>query len=104
MDTMEKIAGIIERMLLPRLSELSGKMDSMNARIDSLESNINTKLESVNTQFKGVDIKIQSLDDKITSLRNETMTRQDSILWMRSYQCPKKLQLLKLRPQHLKPR
>jgi outer membrane murein-binding lipoprotein Lpp len=39
----EKIPGWIERLLMPKLSEISGDIKAINARIDALESNMNTK-------------------------------------------------------------
>ncbi len=51
----EKIPSVIERLLLPRLSEISGdikalnaKVDSTNERIGSLESKMDTRMGSMN--------------------------------------------------------
>jgi chromosome segregation ATPase len=61
----EKIPGWIERLLLPKLSEISGDVKTINGRIDALESNMNTRIDSLEAQ--------------IGSLRNETKTEIESL-------------------------
>jgi hypothetical protein len=43
----EKIPGWIERLLLPKLSKISGEIRAVNGRIDALESNMNTRIDSL---------------------------------------------------------
>ncbi len=61
----EKIPSWIERLLLPKLSEITGEIKAVNTRIDALESNMNTR--------------INGLDGKIDSLRNETKSEIGSL-------------------------
>lgn len=55
---VEKVPGWLERLLLPKLSEIMGEVKAANSRIDALE---------------------KMLNERITSLRNEMNTRFDSI-------------------------
>jgi hypothetical protein len=55
---VEKIPSWIERLLLPKLSEIFGEIKALSARIDSLERTTN---------------------ERITSLRNEMIVKFDSI-------------------------
>jgi hypothetical protein len=64
---VEKIPTWIERLLLPKLSEISGDIKAINARIDALESNMNTKFQAVDIKFQGVESRIDSLRNEINS-------------------------------------
>ncbi|KPV63679.1 MAG: hypothetical protein AOA66_0701 [Candidatus Bathyarchaeota archaeon BA2] len=57
----EKIPSWIERLLLPRLSEISGDVKALNGRIDGLAGRIN------------------GLEKGIESLRNEMLSRFDAV-------------------------
>jgi chromosome segregation ATPase len=68
----EKIPGWIERLLMPKLSEISGDIKAINARIDST----NEKIDSLRNETK---TEITSLRTEITSLRNETKMEISSL-------------------------
>ncbi len=72
----EKIPGWIERLLLPKLSEMSGDIKAINVRIDSLESNINTRMDSIEDKIASLET---NMNIKIDSLRNETKTEIVSV-------------------------
>ena len=73
---VEKIPSWIERLLLPKLSEISGEIKALSARIDSLEKTTN---ERINSLERRVDSLEKMLDERITSLRNEMIVKFDSI-------------------------
>ena len=90
----EKIPGWIERLLLPKLNEISGDIKAVNSRIDSLEdriggleTNLNIKIDSLRNETKTeiVSLKtetkteIGSIRIEITSLRTEMILRLDSL-------------------------
>ncbi len=60
----EKIPSWIERLLLPRLSNIDGELKAINTRINS----INEKIDSLRNETK---TEITRIDERITSLRNE---------------------------------
>ncbi len=62
--TAEKIPTWIERLLMPKLSEISGDIKAINARIDAT----NERMDSLRNETK---TEIGSLDEKIVSLRTE---------------------------------
>ena len=77
--TTEKIPSWIERLLMPKLSEISGEIKAVNTRIDALESNMSTRIEALESKMdikidsldERMNTRINSLDEKIVSLRTE---------------------------------
>jgi hypothetical protein len=63
--TTEKIPGWIERLLLPKLSEISGDVKGLDIKIESLRNETKTEIASVRNE--------------IASLRTEMNVRLDSI-------------------------
>lgn len=61
----EKIPSWIERLLLPRLSEMLGEIKALNTKVDALEKTVNTR--------------INALDERIVSLRNEMISRFEAV-------------------------
>jgi len=43
----EKIPGWVERLLLPKLSEITGNIKAVNGRIDALDSTMTTRFDSL---------------------------------------------------------
>jgi flagellar capping protein FliD len=48
---VEKIPSWIEKLLLPKLSEITGEIKAINARIDSLENRIDSLEKTMNTRI-----------------------------------------------------
>jgi len=68
----EKIPGWIERLLLPKLSEISGDIKAVNGRIDALEFNMSTRIDSLESnmntrmyRFEAINTRLDSLDKRI---------------------------------------
>jgi len=80
---VEKIPSWIEKLLLPKLSEITGEIKAINARIDSLEKTFNERFISLRnemlTRFEAVDKKIESLRNEMNSLRNEMLARFEMV-------------------------
>jgi len=62
---VEKLPGWIERILLPKLSEIIGEMKAINARIDSLEKTINSFRNEMLSKFEAINNRIDSLEKRI---------------------------------------
>jgi len=88
--TAEKIPSWFERLLLPRLSEISGEIRALDTKIDSLRNETKTEIEGLRkeiesnrkemlSKFEGVDHRFEAIDIKITSLRTEMIVRLDSL-------------------------
>ena len=61
----EKIPSWIERLLLPRLSEMTGEIRGLNYKVDALEKTMNGKFEAVYGKFEAVMSRIDSLEKRI---------------------------------------
>nr|CBH37059.1 hypothetical protein BSM_05360 [uncultured archaeon]CBH40074.1 hypothetical protein BSM_35530 [uncultured archaeon] len=57
---MEKIPGWIERLLLPKLNEITGEIKALEAKIEGVDNK--------------VDVRIDAVEKEIASLRSETKT------------------------------
>ena len=58
----EKIPGWLERVLLPRLSEMAGEIKVVNVRIDALDEKLSTKIDEGD---KRLAAKIDDLDKRL---------------------------------------
>ena len=58
----EKIPGWLERVLLPRLSEMAGEIKAVNGRIEALDEKLSTKIDEVD---KRLAAKIDDLDKRL---------------------------------------
>jgi hypothetical protein len=74
--TAEKIPSWIERLLMPKLSEIGGDIKAINTRIDALESNMGTRIDSLEDRIDSLET---NLNIKIDSLRNETKMEISSL-------------------------
>ncbi|RLG29983.1 hypothetical protein DRN97_11115 [Methanosarcinales archaeon] len=90
----EKIPGWIERLLLPKLNEITGEIKAIHTRIDSVERDIasldnkvDVRIDSLRKEmlakFESVDAKVTALDNKVDvkfeSLRNEMISKFDAV-------------------------
>ncbi len=79
----EKIPSWIERLLLPKLSEISGDIKALNTRIDALESKMDTRIDSLEGQIGSLrnetKTEINSVRNEISSLRIEMNVKFDSL-------------------------
>ena len=80
---MEKIPGWIERMLLPKLNEISGEIKALEAKIESVDNKVDVRIDSLRkemlSKFESVDVKLESADGKVESLRNEMISKFDAV-------------------------
>ena len=80
---MEKIPAWIERLLLPKLNEITGEIKATHTRIDSVEKEIVDLRNEMLTKFDALDAKVAAVDAKVDakvdSLRNEMISRFDSL-------------------------
>jgi hypothetical protein len=72
----EKAPSWVERLLMPKLSSIDGKLEAINTRIDStnerigsLRTEMDIKIESLRnemkSEFKGLDYRFESIDVKL---------------------------------------
>jgi tetrahydromethanopterin S-methyltransferase subunit G len=80
---VEKIPSWIEKLLLPKLSEITGEIKAINARIDSLEKRVDSLEKTFNERFISLRnemlTRFDAVDKKIESLRSEMFTKFDSL-------------------------
>ena len=58
---MEKIPSWIERLLLPKLNEITGELKAIHTRIDAVEKEITSLRNEMLAKFEAADTKIESL-------------------------------------------
>ena len=73
---MEKIPGWIERMLLPKLNEISGEIKALEAKIESVDNKVDVRIDSLRNEMLS---KFESADVKFDSLRNEMISKFDAV-------------------------
>lgn len=78
-DFVEEVPSWIERLLLPRLSEISGEIKALNARINGLEKVIESLRNEMLSKFDAVNFRIDSLEKTISSRFEAVNTRIDSL-------------------------
>lgn len=86
-DLAEKIPSWIERLLLPRLSEITGEIKALSAKIESMEKTLNERITSLrsemiakfdsiektmNYRFEAVNTRIDSLEKRIPVMEEIT--------------------------------
>ena len=76
---MEKIPSWIEKLLLPKLNEITGEIKAIHTRIDSVEKGITSLRNETMAKFEAADVKVESFRKEtkieITSLRNELLAK-----------------------------
>jgi hypothetical protein len=65
------MASWIERLLMPKLNEISGEIKALNTKIDSIRSETKTEIGALRKEMLS---KFEATGIKITSLRNEAKT------------------------------
>ena len=76
---MGKIPGWIERMLLPKLNEITGEIKAIHTRIDAVEKGVTSLRSEMMTKFEAVDVKFEAAAVKVESLRNEMLSKFDAV-------------------------
>ena len=80
---MEKIPAWIERLLLPKLNEITGEIKALHTRIDSVEKEIASLRSETKTELaalgKEMLVKFDAVDAKVESLRNEMISKFDAV-------------------------
>ncbi|MDJ0269279.1 MAG: hypothetical protein NXY59_01785 [Aigarchaeota archaeon] len=74
---VEKIPSWIERLLLPKLSEIAGELKAVNTRIDSVERRIDSvekRLESFETRIGSLELRVGSVEKHVERLENQLNT------------------------------
>ncbi len=65
----ERVPGWLERVLLPRLSEIAGEIKAINARIEGLDKTLTTKIDELDRRLSENDRhlaeKIDDLDKRL---------------------------------------
>lgn len=62
---VERIPGWLERILLPRLSEINGELKAINARIGGLDSKVEGEFKAVHSEIERVDEKVDGVDKRL---------------------------------------
>ncbi|MBU4373235.1 MAG: hypothetical protein KJ714_02095 [Euryarchaeota archaeon] len=69
---VEKIPSWLERLLMPKLSEISGEIKALDTKIDSLRSETKTEIEALRkemlSKFEGLDYRFETINIKLDSL------------------------------------
>ena len=73
----------IERLLLPKLNEITGEIKAIHTRIDSVKKEIVGLRREMLTKFESADTKVTALDAKVESLRNEMISRFEAVDYSR---------------------
>ncbi len=83
MEKMEKIPAWIERMLLPKLNEITGEIKAIHTRIDAVEKEIASLRSETKTEIVGLRtemmVKFEAVDAKVESLRNEMLSKFEAV-------------------------
>lgn len=76
---MEKVPSWMERLLLPKLNEITGELKAIHTRIDAVEKEIVSLRNETIAKFEATDAKVESLRKEtkmeIASLRNEMLAK-----------------------------
>ena len=81
---MEKIPSRIERLLLPKLNEITGEIKAIHTRIDSVGKEVVSLRNETMAKFEAADAKVESfrkeaVDSNVASLRNEMISRFEAV-------------------------
>jgi len=69
---MEKIPGWIERLLLPKLNEISGEIIALEAKIESVDNKVDVRIDRLRKEMMA---KFESVVVKFDSLRNKMISK-----------------------------
>lgn len=76
---MEKIPTWIEKLLLPKLKEITGETKALHTRIDSMGNEITRLRNEAMPKLEAADNKVAILDTKVDSLKSEVIPRFDAL-------------------------
>ena len=76
---MEKIPGWIERLLLPKLNEITGEIKAIYTRIDAVEKGVTSLRNEMMTKFEAADVKVDSKFEAVDSRFDAVDSRFDSL-------------------------
>ncbi len=80
---MEKIPGWVERLLMPKLNEITGEIKAIHTRIDGVEKEVTSLRSEMMTKFEAADAKVESLRKEtkgaIESLEKVTISRFEAV-------------------------
>ena len=78
---MDKIPSWIEKLLLPKLNEITGEIKAIHTRIDAVEKEIVSLRNEMVAKFEVADVKIEiaSMRNETVSLRNEMITKFEAV-------------------------
>ena len=80
---VEKIPSWIERLLLPRLSEISGEIKALSIKVESLEKIMNERTGSLEKRIesleKTMDTRMSLLEDAMKARFEAVNTRMDAL-------------------------
>jgi hypothetical protein len=68
METLKKVPGWAEQILLPRLNGIEGELKAINSRIDSTNTSLSARIDSTNARLSA---KIDVVKSNIESLGSE---------------------------------
>ena len=72
----EKIPGWLERVLLPKLSEMTGEIKAINVRIDAVDEKLGTKIDEMDRRLSAND---KHLAEKIEAVDQRLGTKIDDL-------------------------
>jgi dynactin complex subunit len=73
---MEKIPTWIERLLLPKLNEITGEIKTLEAKIESVDNKADIRIDSLRKEMLA---KFEAADVKVDSLRNEMLSKFEAV-------------------------
>ncbi len=73
---VEKIPSWIERLLMPKLSEISGEIKALDTKIDSLRNETKTEISGLGKEIEGLRSETKT---EIESLRKEMLSKFESV-------------------------
>ena len=76
---MEKIPGWIERLLLPKLNDITGEIKAIYTRIDAVEKGVASLRNEMMTKFEAMDVKVDSKFEAMDSRFDAMEFRFDSL-------------------------
>nr|CBH37063.1 hypothetical protein BSM_05400 [uncultured archaeon]CBH40078.1 hypothetical protein BSM_35570 [uncultured archaeon] len=59
---MEKIPGWIERLLLPKLNEITGEIKALEAKIESVDNKVDVRIDAVDSRFDSLEAKLPVME------------------------------------------
>jgi glutaredoxin 2 len=67
-ETLKKVPGWVERLLLPRLNTIDGDLKAMNTRMDGFEKSKESFRNEMKAEFRTADVKIEAVHSEVSQL------------------------------------